>query len=433
MNHSEEQNLSDKAPDSFRSSYLLMITASVLTLLGTFLISNSALEFPLKTAIFGALVAIYLIFCGGFYYFHNRPRDFEQPEIVEAQIESEDVFSPEVQEKLLVLEEANSFFATSLKSPDMFRLAANRIAELIPFATCVLFLADENKTKLTAVQAVGENAGDFLGVEMNSGQGLAGKTFLSRRAQLDENLSVDGTVIEESALKNLKTAIAVPLRRSAQKIYGVLALYNNQETFDLKTVRLLEEVALRVAPLFLNSLAFERNLESALTDTLTNLPNERAFYLVLENQIAESQRLGERRPLTVLSIDIKNFDEVNKKYGHPAGDRILTLTAKIIKGQLRQMDFLSRFVSDEFLAVLPTASEEITKVIIERVEKAFKLNPFEIDEREKIQVQLNFGAASFIKDGETAQELLKRAILKKQEAKSSLKSSVLWFSREYVN
>jgi diguanylate cyclase (GGDEF)-like protein len=154
---------------------------------------------------------------------------------------------------------------------------------------------------------------------------------------------------------------------------------------------------------------------------------------VLENQIAESQRFREQRPLAVLSIDIQNFDEINKRFGHVRGDQILSYAAKMIKGQLRQMDFLSRSTGDEFLAVLPTASEEITEIIINRIGKAFALSPFELTKSEREFIKLNFGAASFLKDGETAQELLRAANLKKQQSKKTGKSSILWFPREYVN
>ena len=97
------------------------------------------------------------------------------------------------------------------------------------------------------------------------------------------------------------------------------------------------------------------------------------------------------------------------------------------------MDFLARSTGDEFLAVLPTASEEVTKLIVERIEKAFTQNALKITESEEIYVELNFGASSFMKDGETAQVLLKRATLNKNEAKSGLKGSVINFPREYVN
>jgi len=137
--------------------------------------------------------------------------------------------------------------------------------------------------------------------------------------------------------------------------------------------------------------------------------------------------------LAILTIDIKNFAEINEQYGHATGDRVLEYAAEMLKNQLRQMDFLARSVNDEFLAVLPTASDEITKEIIERVEKAFVSKPFEVLENEKIYLQLNFGAASFGKDGETLEQLLELAILRKQQSKSTESGKILWFPKEFVN
>src|SRR5207253_4107332 len=111
-----------------------------------------------------------------------------------------------------------------------------------------------------------------------------------------------------------------------------------------------------VAPLVLSSMALERSRANALTDPTTDLPNERAFYLVLENQIAEAQRKQGDRPLTILAIDIKNFEDINRRFGHAAGDRALNFAAQLVKDNLRQMDFLARSTGDEFLVILPTAS-----------------------------------------------------------------------------
>jgi diguanylate cyclase (GGDEF)-like protein len=175
-------------------------------------------------------------------------------------------------------------------------------------------------------------------------------------------------------------------------------------------------------------------LTNALTDALTSLPNERAFFLVLENQIAEAQRFFEQRPLTILAIDIRSFAEHNRRFGHATGDRLLLFAADKIKSQLRQMDFLARSTGDEFIAVLPTASIETAREVIERVEKAFVASPFEISDEEKIHLQLSFGAAMFGRDGETANELLRRASLRKRQAKSQDKENkILWFPKEYVN
>jgi len=410
-----------KFREKYRSGYLILPLISVLALVATFFVSNLSFAFELKTAIFLAITFSYLTFCLLLYLRESRiaPTD--------------GVFTQDTEEKLLALEEASMFFGASLKPNEMFRLVASRINELVPFAACVLFLPDENNSHLCAAQATGDGAEKFSGLQLVSNESLPWKTFLQGEIQLAGNLLFEKDFIGANIFDTLKSAVSVPLKTEAE-VFGVLVLYASREkAFDKKSAELIEAVGARISPLFRSSIAFERNLENALTDNLTSLPNERAFYLVLENQIAESQRFREQRPLAVLSMDIKNFDEINKRFGHVRGDQILTYAAKMIKGQLRQMDFLSRSTGDEFLAVLPTASEEITEIIINRIGKAFDLSPFELTKSEREFIKLNFGAASFLKDGETAQELLRAANLKKLQAKKPGKNSILWFPREYVN
>lgn len=431
MNNLETQNASKSKVDIFRLNHFTLAIFSLCALVTTFFAADSDLGFQTKVIAFLAVIFLYLFCCAAFYLWQKRRLE-NSPDNADARI-SEGGFSAEVDAKLLALEEANEFFGASLKPADMFRLVSSRVREIIPFASSALFLISEDNTRLKAAFADGENAGRLAKLENDFYKGLAGKAFVSRKAQIDEKLLADKNAASAEALKNLNSAVAVPLLRDAE-VFGVLALYGRDaRDFDAGSLQLLEAVAERVAPLFLSSFAFEKNLSNALTDSLTNLPNERAFYLVLENQIAESQRFREMRLLTVLTVDIKNFNELNQQFGHSTGDRILAFAAVTIRGQLRRMDFLARLAGDEFLAVLPTAGEEITKEIIERVEKAFVSNPFTVSRREKIHLQLNFGAATFWKDGETVSQLLQHAHLRKQQSKSTGKSKVLWFPKEYVN
>ena len=180
-------------------------------------------------------------------------------------------------------------------------------------------------------------------------------------------------------------------------------------------------------------MSFERSASNALTDKVTNLPNERAFYMVLENQLAESIRHRDDRPLSVLTIDIKNFADVNQKFGFAAGDRMLAFTAERLTSELRKMDFLARSSNDEFLLVLPTASEKFASEIIHRIRESFADDPIVISEEEDIKVWLNFGWATFWRDGDTAEQLLRTARVRKQQAKAEEPSRVLWFPKEYVN
>ncbi len=420
---------SDKPSPPSKYSHLFLASASLTALTATFFISNLSLSFSAKLTIFLAIVLIYALLSAVFYLRQYRKFDTEPKKTA-----PETIFDDEVEAKLFALEEAHQFFGASLKLGDMFRLVASRLNEIIPFATAVLFVVNEERTTLTAQFAAGENMREYAGLKIRTGSGLAGRTLQSGDAQIERDLLGDRKIISAKALDKLHSGIAVPLYRRAE-IFSVLVLYGEAKNqFNQNSLVLLKAAAERVAPLFLSSQTFENNLANALTDALTALPNERAFYLVLENQIAEAQRFRGERPLTILLIDVVNFDEINQKFGHATGDRVLGFAAETIKGQLRQMDFLARSTGDEFLAVLPTASESITREIIERVRKIFVLSPYRISQTETVYLHLNFGAASFLKDGETASSLVKHALFRKQQSKSAAgENKILFFPKEFVN
>jgi diguanylate cyclase (GGDEF)-like protein len=228
-------------------------------------------------------------------------------------------------------------------------------------------------------------------------------------------------------------SVAIPLTRDGE-VFGVLHLFFdvifNAEQFDAST---FEAIGSRVSPLILGSIAFERSRTKALTDSTTDLPNERAFCLILENQVAEATRKRNVRPLTILTMDIKGFDDINSRFGHATGDAALNYVAKTIRDNLRQMDFFARALNDEFLAILPTASKEISPDVIARIRAGFLSSDFVVGRSVSIDIDLNFGWAAFGEDGETAQELLSMARLRKEQHKYPGSTKVLTFSKQLVN
>jgi diguanylate cyclase (GGDEF)-like protein len=413
------------------AGYSVVLTAafSFAVIVATFFISSSNLAFETKTAIFIAIAVAYPLLCAAFYFWqHAKLKEFQAQRAKSA-------FNEEIEAKLLVLEEASEFFGASLKFSDMFRLAASRIEEIVPFAAAVLFLRCETGSSILQIKyAVGESAQKFLTFKSDTNKGLAVKAFLSGKAQFDSSLLFESRVFAPEILGAFQSAAAAPLKNRGET-FGVLVLYGARggNGFDETAEMLFTAAAERVAPLFANSFAFEQSVSNALTDSLTNLPNERGFFLVLENQLAESLRHPDERPLTVLAMDIRNFAEINQKFGHTTGDRVLAFAAATIKKQLRQMDVLTRLSGDEFLAILPTANEKISADVIERIKRAFVLAPFPATGAESVHLSINFGAATFWRDGETASELLKTALVRKGQDKQTEKSKVIWFPKEFVN
>lgn len=339
----------------------------------------------------------------------------------------------ELEQKLLALEDASEFFGTSLKPADMFRLVANRINGILPFAGCALFIKDSETASLRTVHAYGANSKHFEGLEISADESLAGLAFYSGEIEITRSLDGEKGVFPLGLLDGLRSAAAIPLTHDGET-FAVLQLFLDQDAdSDDETLGKLHAISERISPLFLGSLAFERSFSNALTDPLTKLPNERAFQLVLENQLAESMRFRDERPLTVLAVDIRNFEEINRGHGHGVGDRALAFVADKIATQLRKMDFLARSMNDEFLVVLPKATERIAIEITGRIQATLATTPLIVNDEEHLKLWLNFGWATFWQDGETPQQLINSAFTRKQQMKSEEPDGIVLSPKEYVH
>lgn len=99
-------------------------------------------------------------------------------------------------------------------------------------------------------------------------------------------------------------------------------------------------------------------------DTLTGLYNRRSWRELLQIEVGKALRY--RYPLSAVMIDIDFFKQINDKYGHPAGDRVLQEFATLIDGQVRGGDSLFRIGGEEFFALLLHSTKEQAVVVAER-------------------------------------------------------------------
>lgn len=95
-------------------------------------------------------------------------------------------------------------------------------------------------------------------------------------------------------------------------------------------------------------------LHAATHDPLTGTLNRRGFYARAELMQAQARREGGINAL--LAIDIDHFKQVNDRFGHAEGDRILVELAKLLRRRLRESDLLSRLGGEEFAVLAPVPS-----------------------------------------------------------------------------
>ncbi len=423
MSSSDTKDSNYTPPTSF--SYLL-VAVSMVAIVAAFILANAVDDFFTRWAVFSGIIVGYLAICFAVNYQNSRIGG--QVDVSDENEKSDN----DIDRRLRGIEEASQYFSGSLKSADMFRLVSSRVNDVLPFTTSTLLLSDEHHGRMQVVHAYGENAENLKGLKIAADVGIVGRCFSSRLAQIDRGLTGENGHTPVGELSRFRSSAAVPLIKNGE-VFAVLQLLSNSRAAFDGNAAILEAIGERVAPIMAMSLSFERSLSKALTDPVTSIPNERAFHLVLENQIAESQRNPDKRPLSILAIDIKQFDEFNSKYGHAAGDRVLGMVGNAIKAQLRQMDFLARASNDEFLAILPTASELIAEEVIGRINTGMFTSKFFVNDEDAISPELNFGIATFGTDGETAEPLVRMARLRKQQAKAVSPNKILLFPQEIVN
>jgi diguanylate cyclase (GGDEF)-like protein len=136
----------------------------------------------------------------------------------------------------------------------------------------------------------------------------------------------------------------------------------------------------------------------AMIDPLTGLYNRRFAEHRLAEEVARSERKG--HPLTVLALDLNNFKEINDKYGHRAGDRVLQEFAAQLNKVIRGSDLAVRLGGDEFIVLLPECTVEQLQLVVGR------LGVLEVDwDGKRIPVTFSAGWAQY-ELGERPEELL---------------------------
>jgi diguanylate cyclase (GGDEF)-like protein len=93
----------------------------------------------------------------------------------------------------------------------------------------------------------------------------------------------------------------------------------------------------------------------ATTDALTRLLNRRGFEERLAHELSIARRHGVGGILIL--VDLDEFKPVNDTYGHAAGDQVLATVATILRGHVRETDYLGRLGGDEFAILLPRSNK----------------------------------------------------------------------------
>jgi len=143
----------------------------------------------------------------------------------------------------------------------------------------------------------------------------------------------------------------------------------------------------------------QQGLNLALTDPLTGIFNRR--YATHHMATVEKEFHETQKPFAVMLLDLDHFKQVNDKYGHVAGDIVLTEVSARLKANLRHIDLISRFGGEEFLAILTDTTKERAVIVAERLRRLIQEQPVCLADGTNIQVTVSIGMA--LSDANSAQ------------------------------
>lgn len=295
-------------------------------------------------------------------------------------------------------------FGSSENLKELLTLFTLKIKELVPFDTCSVYLLDSSKRFANAIHVEGENSELLESRRIRVGEGATGMVLKKQQTLKNVNPDLDFSLSHLELIQQYSTMASLPLVSDGELI-GAVSIYSHElSSYGAEHLRVLETVSLIAAESISKYQQHAEAKAHALTDPMTGLPNARSLQMQFDKEVGRASRSG--TSFQVLVLDLDRFKAVNDTFGHKVGDTMLTEIGKVILGQLRDYDFLSRYGGDEFVALIPEAALEDVADLCGRIEKAVSDFHLPVDDDKFASVGVSLGAAGYPESGQTFDEMI---------------------------
>ncbi|HEY9077865.1 MAG TPA: GGDEF domain-containing protein [Anaerolineaceae bacterium] len=146
--------------------------------------------------------------------------------------------------------------------------------------------------------------------------------------------------------------------------------------------------------------------KDALTGVLIRESLHRQADLLIE------QAGRERTSLAVISMDIDEFDAINKQYGHFTGDEVLRQVGMMLAKNFKEPGLVGRVGGDQFVVLLPRTRSETAFILAEEVRKVIEDNPINLQIGHistRLSIKISGGVAEYPQDASERVDLLRKA------------------------
>lgn len=203
------------------------------------------------------------------------------------------------------------------------------------------------------------------------------------------------------------SALCVPMMAHGETT-GVLYLSSSDPDYlDEYRVEMIRTVTEQIS-LALANLSLQETLRSqSIRDSLTKLFNRRYMEVTLTREFSRARR--EKRPVSVMMIDIDHFKRFNDSHGHEAGDLVLSEMGKLLARLSRTEDIACRYGGEEFLVVLPGAGLEDAQKRAELIRSEAQKIALQHNRETLAPITLSIGLAAYPQNAEQSEDVVAAA------------------------
>jgi len=206
---------------------------------------------------------------------------------------------------------------------------------------------------------------------------------------------------------HLRFYAAAPIVDTHGYALGTIAVVDTRpRRLDRAQRQVMQDLALLTMTALDNRRHAQLLARLALTDYLTGVANRAQFDRALETEMAHARRTGEA--FSVLCLDLDGFKDINDRYGHPAGDRVLCEVAARLKHELRAEDTLSRIGGDEFGLIVRETSRTTTLAMTRRIVRSMA-TPVMLADGTQVFIGISIGMATYYDGVDSEYALLAQA------------------------
>jgi diguanylate cyclase (GGDEF)-like protein len=301
-----------------------------------------------------------------------------------------------------------------------------KISEIIRPKNWSLLLMDEEKNELKFEVVVGEGSKKIKGLRLKLGEGVAGWVAMEKKPLLVPDVSKDKRFSDKiDTISEFKTEsiICVPLIARGRCL-GVIELINKatDERFGKEDLLLLTTLADYTAIAIENAIFLNKVHELTITDDLTGLYNSRFLQSRLDYEVERAKRF--KYDLSMIFLDLDYFKDVNDKFGHLSGSKLLKEVAKLIAGKTRNIDMACRYGGDEFIILMPETTKKNAVLVARKLRKCLKEHVFLKEEGINHRLTGSFGVASYPEDADNKNDLIQMADTAMYKTKNANRDAV---------